>query len=557
MASLRRCPPLLAAALLLAGCDAHSVCFLCGGADSGTGPELDLFPTTLDFGPVSVGETRHARLFLCNLGGATLSIVSAEVVGGSSTFRVGRVEDLLLQARDRTTLDIEFTPWQEGTARDELVVESTDPEESLRSVLLLGDGQAPELDVAPDAVDLGTVQIGCTREADLVVYNVGNLFLEVEAVDLEIFTGGIGLSLDTPVNGPLPWSIPPEDHLTLGRVVFAPLDDEATEGVVRILSNDPIRPRVEVPVRARAEEWAHGLDTWTFPAVLVDVVAAVDVTADMDVWNADFAAHAGTLASSLDAAGADWRLAVVAADDGCVEGRQAYLASGASPDDVARGVATMLDVRAGSLARQAFTLLDLALTESALAAEGCNAGLLRAGAGLHLVGMSGAEDRSPGTWSGWVAHFQDRVDDPLQVAFHGIGSPPDDPCPDLEDYARFRSASLATGGAFVPLCTADWDASLAELVDGMVDAAPGVPAEAAWPLSRVPVPGTLRILLDGSTLPGGWTWSEEDNTVRFEAGAAPRAGVTVTVSYAVAGPCEAAQGRSRAPAVPREPPGAL
>ncbi|MBN1334882.1 MAG: choice-of-anchor D domain-containing protein [Deltaproteobacteria bacterium] len=528
----------LAAVLLQGGCDVHSVCFLCAEDETHEDPRLAISATALDFGPVAVGESSRADLILYNTGGRSLSIVSAEVVGTTPAFGTRPEGDLLLQPGERARLHISFTPVISGFAREELVIESTDPVDPMRSVVLTGEGLAPWLIVDPDALDLGTVQVGCAADHPVWVANGGNRELWVTSVYLESPSAEMDLEPDIASNGPLPWSLAPGEGMTLGRVVYAPLDSSSDHGFVYIETNDPQNPEVALPLSARGELWGQGLDTWTFPSALVDVIAAVDASPEMDAWNEALVAHVGTLTAALDAAGADWRLAVVADDDGCVEGALPYLSAGAEPETVADGVAAMLEVRAGVYAQQAFRLLDLALSTEALGPEGCNAALLRDRAGMHLVGVSHVEERSTPEWEWWVSSFQGRTFDLSQVAFHGIGSDPDDPCPDMEAYLRFHSAAEATGGGFVSLCTVDWDGSLAGLAEAIIDSAAGDPAEAAWPLSQTPVPGTVQVQVDGSTPQEGWSWSEDENALRFHEGSAPTPGSTVTISYALEGPCD-------------------
>ena len=59
-----------------------------------------------------------------------------------------------------------------------------------------------------------------------------------------------------------------------------------------------------------------------------------------------------------------------------------------------------------------------------------------------------------------------------------------------------------------------------------------------FPLSEQPVPSTLTIQLDGSTVTSGWTLHTASNSIVFDASAIPAGGTIVAATYAIAPACD-------------------
>jgi len=115
-------------------------------------------------------------------------------------------------------------------------------------------GQAPRL-AAPDEFDMGTVWVGGTRQMDLHLRNDGDAELFVEGLEL-VDAGGAVLS-----TGPLVAALGFAAGITesstavapggqaLISMTLAPPRREADAAPLRVLTNDPLQPRRDIPLR--------------------------------------------------------------------------------------------------------------------------------------------------------------------------------------------------------------------------------------------------------------------------------------------------------------------
>ncbi len=101
---------------------------------------------------------------------------------------------------------------------------------------------APDIYVAPEEINFGTVVIGVEGEQLLAVHNVGGGTLTVSSVTLQDGNGAFSVE---DFSGELT-----PDNLTELAVGFSPDDLGPAEDVILIESDDPDEPTVEVPVYA-------------------------------------------------------------------------------------------------------------------------------------------------------------------------------------------------------------------------------------------------------------------------------------------------------------------
>lgn len=132
-----------APSLLLVACAA---CFekedtgrLVGDMAPPEGPDIEVDPTSLDFGAVMVGETETAEISVCNQGTEDLHIADTALAGGEP-FSLGALEADVIAFQDCTTLVIEFAPSAIDTFTDTLTIASDDEDEPITEVALQGLG---------------------------------------------------------------------------------------------------------------------------------------------------------------------------------------------------------------------------------------------------------------------------------------------------------------------------------------------------------------------------------------------------------------------------------
>lgn len=100
---------------------------------------------------------------------------------------------------------------------------------------------APDIEVTPDAVDFGEVEVGAQQSAFITIANTGNGNLSLQALAIqqagEVDFGFMPLAQ-------LPITIEPDSSVTV-EVVFAPSAEGPYEALFRVFSDDPETPIAE------------------------------------------------------------------------------------------------------------------------------------------------------------------------------------------------------------------------------------------------------------------------------------------------------------------------
>ncbi len=152
---------------------------------------------------------------------------------------------------------------------------------------------SPDISVAPEEVEFGTVTIGVASERTLTVHNVGGGTLTVDSVTL---VGGAPFTVEDFAD-----ALSPEEFVEL-VVGFSPTALGPAEDIIEIASDDPDEPLVEVPVYALdvveapqpAIAWSPSSLDWGSVysgAVITQTVTITSVgTADLDLSDVYLAA---------------------------------------------------------------------------------------------------------------------------------------------------------------------------------------------------------------------------------------------------------------------------
>lgn len=229
---------------------------------------------------------------------------------------------------------------------------------------------------------------------------------------------------------------------------------------------------------------------------------------------------------------ADYHVAVVTDDDGCVNGYQPYIDNTMDPSDQVSLFDTMVNTYAyGSNTERGFTLLEAATTSSNMGGGGCNEDMIREDAKLSLVGVTDEVEQSANPWTYYVSYFQGLKRNPDDVVINAIAGDYPNGCNGNQPGTGWYEATVATGGLFLSICATDWASHLQALAEG---AAADL---SSFELTQWAVPETIVVRIDGVTTTTGWAYVEADNSVKFEEQYIPEGGATIDIEYNVAGGC--------------------
>ena len=494
-------------------------------------PVIFIQPSSLEYGNVDAGADLTATLTIWNTGRGELILSATTIDTADGPFTISDYPLLQIPSGDSDEMQITFAPLSAGDESATLLVDSNDPDTPSLEVPLTGTGVAPTIQLTSSADDLGQTWTGCEGWALLTVENTGNADLTVSEVVLSGAESGFTFALNEEHNGALPWVLAPGQDEYLGTLTYLPLDEGEDQATLTVTSDDPLFPQSTLTVAASGAVFESITDTFTIEDKPLDILFATDRSGSMTDDLSIVAAGLDGMLSALAAAGADYRLSMVAEDSGCINGPDLWIDADFT-GDVAATTATWLNEAAGAglYSEHAFTQWETALQASALGAGGCNEGLVRDEATLHLVGISDEPEQSPGDWSTYVANLQAMKDDPAEVVFHGIGGSPSDTC--TLYYRGVWEAAEATGGTWVSICSFS-SADMTTLAEDILAIAWD---HSSFSLSTDPVADTIQVTVDDVVQAEGWSYDVETRRVLFDTSLS--AGSSLLIAYDVATDCD-------------------
>jgi len=137
-----------------------------GESSTASSPRLEVTPTTLDFGPVTVGATKDLDLTVRNAGTANLTVSGAAAV---TPFSVTTSLPFTLAAGASRAVTVRFAPSGTATVSSTLTLASNDPATPTASVSLTGRGASGQATTEVLSTDDGTPETGVYRDGLLVV----------------------------------------------------------------------------------------------------------------------------------------------------------------------------------------------------------------------------------------------------------------------------------------------------------------------------------------------------------------------------------------------------
>jgi len=212
-------------------------------------PDIDVNPTTINFGDVYVGDSAQQTITVSNLGTANLTISS--ITDPSAPFSIVSNNCPLapapLGSGSSCEIVVQFAPTTGGLFASTIVITSDDPDEPTVTINLTGNGLIPpDIDVSPTAVDFGTVDVYSTSYKTLTIMNTGGEDLHITSVTNPGFP--FGISADNCTGQ----SISSGSSCTV-EIYFNPTYEGLFDPYyMYIYSNDPDEPSVEITLRGEA-----------------------------------------------------------------------------------------------------------------------------------------------------------------------------------------------------------------------------------------------------------------------------------------------------------------
>jgi hypothetical protein len=281
----------------------------CGAAQV---PDIAVNPQALDYGTVNVGITSTLSTAISNVGTADLTVTGLTFgVGSSADFALNPgapMTPFTVAPSASVDVPVDYTPGEEGADSGSLEIASDDPDTSVVTVSLSGNGIIPPPDqcvigVSPPTLDYGTVEIGMTAQFATTVSNTGTVDCTVDA-SVSSATGEFVLA------SVASFIVAPNSSADV-LVDYMPLDVGDDAGTLDLASNDPDQPLVMVPLAGSGVE---------APPLVVDLdIAQFKVTKRVRLANVKPIGIQLTVRNAGLTNGTETRVATVTGVQGAVE----------------------------------------------------------------------------------------------------------------------------------------------------------------------------------------------------------------------------------------------
>lgn len=511
--------------LMALGCTESSLHSI-DGNKGGDGPQIEVTPTSLDFGTLAEGDEAEVRSFtIRSVGNEDLTVDHIEISGqAASSFTVltEDAENFLLPVGTEKIIEVSFVPFGANEQAAQAIV-SSDAENSPKvPVALSGEGAIAELQITPDPLDFGRTYVGCDKDNLITFQNVGTDTLTVSDIQLagdefEIFTDSVSL----------PLVLEPDESVSFD-MSFTPFLEGEADGVLTVTSDEPMGTRTASQL-GEGSYAATYIDEWENPANSPsDIVFFVDQSGSMDTHSSNLANNFSSFISNLNNYSTDWQIAVVNDDNGC--NRSGILTS--STSGYVNAFQQAIGSGGGLYTESLFTLAQSAIDKTDPGE--CNAGMMRPEALLHLIFVSDEQEQSGGSWSSYINAIVAKKGSADNVRVSAIVINNNSSCASESNYygGRYLDAANGTDGITLEICGSWATSSNLELL------AEASVIQNTYELSNEAIEETIVVTVNGSVVNSGrYHYEAGSNSVVFDNNP-PEEGDTISIEYAAPASCD-------------------
>lgn len=162
------------------------------GSTTTSSGALNIFPTSVFFGNVDVGTTQTQTVTISNPGTSSTTVFAGTASGGGFGIASPTFPLTLLPGTSQDVV-ISFTPPSSGPVTGVITFTSDASSTPVASLIASGNtaAQITSLTVSPSDLSFGAVPVGGSYSATLVLYNTGNLTVDVSGANV----AGIGFDV--------------------------------------------------------------------------------------------------------------------------------------------------------------------------------------------------------------------------------------------------------------------------------------------------------------------------------------------------------------------------
>ena len=255
-------------------------------------PEISV-PSDLDFGRVNVPHAVEQSFAIANVGGAALTIEKVYLLNPSDdetpAFQIltAPPEGTQIPKGEQQEVVVQYQATAAEAVANAVIIETNDENVPIAQVNLLGTGVLAQIDVSPEEINFGSVDVGETATARLTLSNAGEGQLAIWGVYYAELDGDEFPAPALPAGFALGDTIEPGFPIEIS-LTYTPTDDTTDEGSLIIISDDPVTPQIEIPVKGNGVPDFQPTVTIVYPLdgqssyVGSDLVFSATITDDQD-----------------------------------------------------------------------------------------------------------------------------------------------------------------------------------------------------------------------------------------------------------------------------------
>lgn len=496
-------------------------------------PNIVVTPEEHDFGTLYSGfETGVVEVVVTNTGNDDLEIDNVYLMGPSDITFFPALPSIMTPGQQET-ITVTYIPESFQVDSAMLYILSNDPDTELIEIPLLGQGDAPVIEVTPDYHDFSTVFLGCDEKIEVFITNVGNVALEIN--DIEYFaTVPVDFSLENYEDalGPLPWIIAPNDSVMLS-VEYIPRDLLDDEAYIEIMSNDPIKP-IEVADQLGLGDYEDIIaDEFDQDGnARSDILFIIDNSCSMGTNQTNFKNNFDSFMTVFETAGVDYQIAFITTDDPNFVNGKIVTPADMNPVGEVNAIIDSIGIHGSAHERGLLTSYE---STSGIGDAALGSTFLRSDAKLVVIYVSDEPDFS-GSYSSmtpldYSAHLQSLKTTKELVVAHAVAGDYPSGCT-ANGSAQFGDGYYDVvndlAGVFMSICATDFGAQLDTLARESM-------AITIFYLNNNPIESTILVEVD-STIVTDWSYDLSINAIVFNS--APVEGSKIEVTYAIWAECD-------------------
>ena len=333
---------------------------------------------------------------------------------------------------------------------------------------------------------------------------------------------------------PPPWHLAPGQEVDF-LVSYVPIDISYDESVIRVESNDPMLPLVEVVQYGEGdvEHW-HTQTHVQEEMALLDVLFVVDNSGSMNIFQQELGSQMNAFMNVFDSSGADYHLAVITTDEARFRQYDGYAWIDQTHRDPVlwmQNVIASIGIH-GSGFERGIEMAKYALEGDAAPGKDYN----RENATMVIIYVSDEPDHSQGGFTSYLSFFDTFKTTPsLMRQFAVIGDYPAGchfPYLNLSRNITFGGGyyemTQRYNGDWYSICAVDWGQQMQNLANT-------VTTQRSFNIDEVdPIGSTIVVTVNGQTSTE-WVYDTITNSVIFNETSVPDPGQTIIIEYAIWG----------------------